>query len=84
MKDVKVMISLNTLNDKFRSQIENLATIDSRIKTLREEGIYTALNISPIFPFITGFKEIIETTKDYIYEYQFSFLILENEYKREF
>lgn len=86
MKDVKVIISLNTLNDNFRRQIENYSTIDSRIKTLKtlhEEGIYTILNISPIFPFITDYKEIIDATKDYVLEYQFSFLTLKNDYKRE-
>ena len=66
IKNVKVIISLNTLDDKFRSDIEKYSSINSRLdalKKLNEEGIYTILNISPIFPFITNYQKIIEIMK---------------------
>lgn len=86
LKNVKVIISLNTLDDKFRSDIEKHSSINSRLNTLKklnEEGVYTILNISPIFPFITDYQKIIEKTKDYVMEYKFEFLTLKSNYKRD-
>ena len=86
IKNLKVVISLNTLDDKFRSEIEKNSTILSRLKTLsilKQNGIYTILNISPIFPYLTDYKKIIEKTRLLVQEYQFEFLNLKNEYKRK-
>jgi len=86
IENVKVVISLNTLDDTFKSDIEKYSSIKARLNTLKklnEEGIYTILNISPIFPYITDFKKIIEKTKDYIKEYKFEFLSLKHNYKRD-
>ena len=85
-QDVKVIISLNTLEDSFRKKIEQNSTIKERLdtlKTLHQEGIYTILNICPIFPYLTNYQEIIKETKEYIQEYSFNFLTLSKESKRE-
>ena len=87
MHDVKVVISLNTLDDKFRKGIEKYSSIESRLNTLKElnkNGIYTILNISPVFPYLSDYQKIIEETKDYVKEYKFEFLKLNNnQVKRE-
>ena len=73
-KNLKVSISVNTLDEKFQKDMDNASKIIERLKALKilhEEGIYTVLFMSPIFPFITEWKEIIESSKDYIDEYWF-------------
>lgn len=64
--NITVAISMNTLNDDFRKEIEPFAsTISERVEALRilhENGINTSLYISPIFPGITDFKELIRST----------------------
>ena len=85
-KNIKVIISLNTFDDKFRENFEKYSTIKDRlitIKKLHKEGIYTILNISPIFPYITNYQDIIKETKEYVDEYYFEFLTLAKDYKRE-
>ena len=86
MKNLIVCMSINTLNEKFRSDMDNASTIKERIDTLKElhnNGIYTVLFMSPIFPYITEWKEIIDQTKDYIDEYWFENLNLRGNYKKE-
>ena len=78
-------MSINTLDEKFRSDMDNASTIKERMDTLNElhnNGIYTILFMSPIFPYITEWKEIIEATKDYIDEYWFENLNLRGSYKQ--
>ena len=86
MKNLVVCMSINTLNEKFRSDMDNASTIKERMDTLKElhdNGIYTVLFMSPIFPYITEWKEIIDQTKDYIDEYWFENLNLRGSYKKE-
>jgi DNA repair photolyase len=68
-KNIKVGISLNTLDDCFRKLTELRApSVEKRVKaleTLKEAGISTYLFMSPIFPYITDFKAIIERIKSY-------------------
>ena len=63
--DLSVGISLNTLDDGFRKDMEPGApSVQRRLKaleTLHNEGIATYLFISPIFPYITDVKAIVET-----------------------
>jgi len=77
IKNIKVGLSLNTTNDVFRKQTEPFASSISRrieaLKTLKSEGISTYLFMSPIFPELTNFKEIIEDTKKY-----FDYVCFEN------
>ena len=86
LKDMnaKVSISINTLDENFVKGCENTTPIQDRLKALKklhDEGIYTILSVSPIFPYITDFEEIIETSKDYINEYWFENLNLRGAYK---
>lgn len=84
IKNIRVGISLNTLDDSFRKSIEPFAaTIDRRLntlKTLNESGISTYLFMSPIFPGITKFKEIILLTEKYCHYYCFENLNLRGAY----
>ena len=86
MKNLVVCMSINTLDEKFRSDMDNASTIKERMDTLKElhnNGIYTVLFMSPIFPYITEWKEIIDQTKDYVDEYWFENLNLRGNYKKE-
>lgn len=86
MKNLIVCMSINTLDEKFRSDMDNASTLKERIDTLKElhnNGIYTVLFMSPIFPYITEWKKIIDNTKDYIDEYWFENLNLRGSYKKE-
>jgi DNA repair photolyase len=64
---VSVGISMNTLDDEIRKKIEpRAASIDKRIealRTLHSAGISTWLFLSPMFPEITDFKEIVTRCK---------------------
>lgn len=82
--NLKVALSINTLNEQFRADMDNGSSISDRLdalKTLHNAGIYTVLFMSPIFPYITQWKEIIEITKGFISEYWFENLNLRGEYK---
>lgn len=84
IKNLTVSMSINTLNEEFRKDMDNASSIEERLETLRilhENGIYTILFMSPIFPHITEWREIIEKSKDYIDEYWFENLNLRGSYK---
>lgn len=84
MNNVSVAMSVNTLDEDFRKDMDRASTIEERLetlKTLNENGIYTILFMSPIFIGITDWKAIIEKTKDYISEYWFEDLNLRGAYK---
>ena len=84
MKNLIESISINTLDESFKNDMDNASSIKERLETLKElhnNGIYTVLFMSPIFPYITDFKEIIEISKEYIYEYWFENLNLRGDYK---
>lgn len=84
MKNLKVSISINTLDEKFRNDMDHASSIKDRIETLKilhQNGIYTILFMSPIFPYITDWKQIIEKTKDYVDEYWLENLNLRSGYK---
>lgn len=70
-----VALSLSTLDEKMRKQLEPLApSVDRRVETLKklhEDGIKTALFISPIFPKLTNWRELINKTKNFVDEYWF-------------
>ena len=86
MKNLIVAISINTLDNEFQNDMDNASSITKRIaalKELRKQGIYTVLFMSPIFPYITDFKKIIEATTDFVCEYWFENLNLRGNYKQE-
>lgn len=66
--NVRVSFSINTLDEKFKNDMDNAASIKRRLKamkTLYSEGIRTTCFISPIFPEITDVTSIIDETKEY-------------------
>lgn len=84
IKHLSVSMSINTLNEEFKNDMDNASTIEERLNTLRDlhnNGIHTVLFMSPIFPYITEWKEIVDKSKDYIDEYWFENLNLRGQYK---
>lgn len=84
IKNLTVSMSINTLDEKFRDDMDNASSIKDRLETLKKlhkNGIYTVLFMSPIFPYITEWKEIIELSKEFIDEYWFENLNLRGNYK---
>lgn len=83
-KDVSVAMSMNTLDDNFKGDMDNASSMEARINTLKvlhENGIHTVLFMSPMFPKITDYKEMIEKTIPFVDEYWFENLNLRGEYK---
>lgn len=83
-KDASVAMSINTLDESFKSDMDNASSIAARMNTLKvlhENGIHTVLFMSPIFPAITDYKEIIEKSRPFVDEYWFENLNLRGEYK---
>ena len=84
MKNLTVSMSINTLDENFKNDMVNASSIQERLNTLKElhnNGIHTVLFMSPIFPYITNFKDIIKSSKDYTDEYWFENLNLRGDYK---
>lgn len=83
--NLKVAVSINTLEEEFRADMDNASSILDRLKALQElhqAGINTVLFMSPIFPYITDWKAIISETRDYVNEYWFENLNLRGAYKQ--
>lgn len=83
-KDLTVSVSINTLDEQFKDDMDHASSIAERLRTLKvlhENGIHTVLFISPIFPGITDFKEIIECSSSFVDEYWFENLNLRGSYK---
>lgn len=84
--NLKVSFSVNTLNESFRKDMDRACTIKERLtamEKLHNAGIYTVLFMSPIFPYITECKDIIDFTKNFVDEYWFENLNLRGAYKKE-
>lgn len=88
IKNLKVGISLNTLDDNLRSMTEPRASsIEQRIDTLKklkDNGIKTYAFISPIFPEITNIFDIIDRLEYFVDEFYFENLNLRGNYKKRF
>ena len=85
MKNLKVAMSINTLDENFKNDMDSASSIKERLETLKklhDNGIKTVLFMSPIFPYITDFKKIINKSKDFIDEYWFENLNLRGDYKK--
>ena len=85
-KNLKVSVSVNTLDEQFKNDMDHASSIMKRletIETLHENGIYTVLFMSPIFPGITDYKEIIVKTHRFVDEYWFENLNLRGSYKQD-
>lgn len=86
IKNLTVSLSVNTLNEKFKNDMDNASSIKERLETLKilyESDINTVLFMSPIFPYITEWKKIIKSTKDFVNEYWFENLNLRGMYKKD-
>ncbi len=86
MNNLCVSLSINTLDEKFKNDMDNASSISSRLNTLKElheNGIKTVLFMSPIFPYITDCIGIIEKSKDYVDECWFENLNLRGPYKKD-
>lgn len=85
--NLSVGISLNTLDDSFRRDMEPGApSVQRRLKaleTLHGAGIATYLFISPIFPYITNIRAIIEAAAGNIDKVCFENLNLRGSAKQE-
>lgn len=84
MDHLEVAISINTLEENFRADMDSASSIEERLETLKilhENGISTILFMSPIFPYITDFRKIIEVSKEYVDKYWFENLNLRGSYK---
>lgn len=83
-KNLKVSMSINTLDEEFRRDMDHAASIKKRLETLKklyENGVYTVLFLSPMFPVLTDYKAILEQTRGFIDEYWFENLNLSGSYK---
>ena len=63
---VTVSWSVNTLDERFRTDMDNAVSIERRLNAMRqvyEAGIRTVCFVSPIFPGITDMKAIIDKVK---------------------
>lgn len=83
-RHLKVSISINTLDESFKKEMDKASSIADRLdtlKTLHENGIYTTLFISPIFPGITDCAAIMEKAKAYVDEFWFENLNLRGSFK---
>ena len=82
---ITVGVSLNTLDDGVRKKLEPGApAIEKRleaIKTLTAAGVNTYIFLSPIFPGITDFKEILSTCKTFCKKFYFENLNLRGAYR---
>lgn len=85
LTDLTAAISVNTLDESFRKDMDNADSIEDRLtalETLHENNISTVLFISPIFPHITDFRQIIQRTHTFTDEYWFEDLNLRGNYKK--
>lgn len=86
-RDLSVGISLNTLDDDFRKDMEPGApSVKRRLKALEKlhsAGIPTYLFISPIFPYLTDIRAILKATAGNIDKACFENLNLRGSAKKE-
>ncbi|MBA7587676.1 hypothetical protein ES708_29707 [subsurface metagenome] len=74
-ENIEVGVSLNTLDSDFARKIEPFASqpIDrlNALEKIHNEGIKTYVFISPIFPKITDYQEIIQNSLEFVDYYMF-------------
>lgn len=74
-ENIKIGISINTLDDEFARLVEPRASKPSEriaaLKEVNDKNIPTYCFISPIFPRITDYQAIIDATKSITRDYRF-------------
>ena len=84
MKNLTISFSINTTDESFKNDMDKASSLENRfnaLKILNDNGISTACFISPIFPEITDWQNIINKTKNSVKEYWFENLNLRGDYK---
>jgi DNA repair photolyase len=85
IKNIEVGVSINSIDDNFRKIIEPKASaVEDRInvlKVLSKNNIKNYLFMSPLFPYLSDYKKIIEQTRDFVDYYGFENLNLRAGYK---
>lgn len=79
-----VAISINTLSDRFRAEMDNSTTIPQKLRaleTLHRNEVLTACFVSPVFPGITDAPAIIERVTGICDEVYLEHLVLQDPYK---
>ncbi len=80
LPDVTVGFSMNTTDDAFRQDTEPAASsVPERfyaLKTLHEKGIRTWVHVSPIFPYLSDWKTLVETAAPFTNHFSFENLKL--------
>lgn len=79
-----VALSINTLDDGFRSDMDQGSSIHNRLwalEFLHDKGVYTTCFVSPVFPGITDAPAIIERVTGICDEVYLEHLVLQNPYK---
>jgi DNA repair photolyase len=83
--NIRIGISLNTLDDEIRKVLEpGASSIQNRInaiKTLNSVGFDTYIFLSPMLPGISDFKAILEECKTYTRKFYFENLNLRGAYR---
>ncbi|GMO50456.1 MAG: radical SAM mobile pair protein B [Treponemataceae bacterium] len=83
--NISAAVSLNTLDDSVRKKLEPFASSVERrisaIKILHDEGIPTAVFLSPIFPGITDYKAVLLECSSFANEFWFENLNLRGGYR---
>lgn len=79
-----VALSINTLDESFRSDMDRGSSIEQRIEALsvlHNKGIHTVCFVSPVFPGITDAPVIIKKVTGICDEVYLEHLVLQNPYK---
>lgn len=79
-----VALSINTLDESFRSDMDRASTIEERmntLETLHNKGIHSVCFVSPIFPAITDVPAIIKEVTGICDAVWIEHLVLNGDYK---
>lgn len=85
-RGIHVMSSINTLDEGFRKDMDQASTIEERLNMLEtcyEAGIPTSLFMSPIFPYITDFRALVDRAVPFVNTIWFENLNLRQGYKED-
>ncbi|MBR5759570.1 MAG: radical SAM protein [Thermoguttaceae bacterium] len=85
-RGIRVVSSINTLDEGFREEMDRASTIAERfdmLETCRSAGIPTILFMSPIFPYITDFRAIVDRAAPTVDAIWFENLNLRPGYKED-
>ncbi len=81
---IRVLASVNTLDEGFRTDMDRASPIAKRLEMLKvchAAGIPTLLFMSPIFPHITDFRAIVDAAASYVDAFWFENLNLRPDFE---